>query len=73
MIYFLATVLLVIFGIAFFVCIGCKLTVIYLMFWNEEIFLPIICLVLSPIGVGSVIAFLFGWLDVEKYVTVVES
>lgn len=37
------------------------------MFWNEEIFLPIICLVLSPIGIGSAIAFLFGWLDAEKY------
>lgn len=45
----------------------CFILIIYLMFQAEEVMLPILCIGLVFCGLGGLIAFLFGWIDVGKY------
>ncbi|QDU76679.1 hypothetical protein Pan97_37340 [Bremerella volcania] len=45
----------------------CFCLIIYLMFQAEEVMLPVLCIVMVFCGLGGLIAFIFGWVDVGKY------
>ena len=50
-----------------FAVIGCYIFVIIKMFQNGDKTMAIISLVTLPCGIGSLIAFIFGWINVGKY------
>ncbi len=49
------------------VIIGCYIYVVIKMFQNGDKTMAIISLVTIPCGIGSLIAFIFGWMNVGKY------
>lgn len=47
--------------------IGCFIFVVIKMFQNGDKTMGIISLVTIPCGIGMLIAFIFGWMNVGKY------
>ncbi len=50
-----------------FAVIGCYIFVVVKMFQNGDKTMGIISLVTIPCGIGSLSAFIFGWMNVKKY------
>jgi len=67
MLHVLGTALFSLGCIAFVTAVVCKLIVVYRMFQNEEVVLAVLCVLLGPVGIGSFLAYLFGWLGFREY------
>lgn len=63
----LALLLAVVSIVCSVVSIVCFIWVIVSMFQNDDSNLAIICLLTILCGIGGILAFIFGWVNVDKY------
>ena len=63
----MAFVLLLLAGILSIGAIVCFVMVIIQMFKHDDATMGIICLVLLLCGIGGLVAFVMGWINVGKY------